>query len=72
MIRCKEITENNYEIRMIEDKILTNMKSFNETSTQEIMRIVGGDDGPSEVLSSKGIAPIIIIQIGWTCHPATG
>lgn len=57
---------------MIEDKILTNMKSFNETSTQEIMRIVGGDDGLSEVLFSKGIALIIIIQIGWTCHPATG
>jgi 16S rRNA C1402 (ribose-2'-O) methylase RsmI len=37
---CKELTENNYEIRSMQERILTNMKTFNEANTQEIKRMI--------------------------------
>jgi hypothetical protein len=36
---CKEILDNNYELRMMQERILTNMKIFNESSTQEIKKM---------------------------------
>jgi hypothetical protein len=37
---CKEIQENNNEMRMIQERVLTNMKLFFGSSTQEIKEII--------------------------------